>query len=294
MLGAFLSGAVQAGPGALLGINLDHPQFNFTSVTGQGASYDGTNLTITSTPVFTTFTSGGTAEFTIGGSLTMTVPIDAAGMIGAGGTFSVSGIVTDTATSNSYSGVLLSGTVTDYGILDIGGPGGTDIADFTMTATGGSMKSLFDAVSSTVGAIITLEGSGYSGSFAGNWAALRAKGDMGPVPVITPAPPVTIGYWKNHPEDWPVTDLTICGQLLDQDELLSILSTPVRGDKTISMAHQLIAAMLNEYNGNLCSSIDDAESWLCSHGGIAASRKQWDGGESLKDTLDIFNNGGGC
>jgi hypothetical protein len=27
-------------------------------------------------------------------------------------------------------------------------------------------------------------------------------------------PPHSIGWWKNHPEMWLVTSLTICGQLL--------------------------------------------------------------------------------
>ena len=38
------------------------------------------------------------------------------------------------------------------------------------------------------------------------------------------APPGTgtIGYWENHPEAWPVTELVIAGHVLSQSELLGI------------------------------------------------------------------------
>jgi hypothetical protein len=290
---ALWSATAIAGPNSLLGVAIGHPQINFTpSSTTQKAIYDGVNLTVSSTPIFTTFTSGGTSEFMISGALSLTAPIDAAGVITSGGTFSISGTVTDTATSASYSGVLLSGTVTDYGISDLGA---TDLADFRLVATGGSMKSLFDAGGSSVGMVVALEGSTYTGSFASSWSAARAKGDVGPIPDVVPQPPLTIGYWKNHPEAWPVANLTICGNSINQSDLIGVLSTPVRGDKTISMAHQLIAAMLNAATGNSCPGpIGDAANWLCSHGGIGGNRKDWDGGEELKNKLDTFNNGGGC
>ncbi|MCK6370209.1 MAG: hypothetical protein L6Q83_02590 [Gammaproteobacteria bacterium] len=282
-----------AGNGALLGVQVDYPRINFTEgAASQGATYDGSTLTITSTPIFLTFTNGGTAEFISSGSLTITANIDGGGAF-SGGSFSISGSVTDTATSNSYSGTLLAGTVDDYGIVDVGGPGGTDLADFDLTATSGSLKSLFDAVNSNVAIVLSLEGSGFAGSFAAAWSADRAKGDAGPQPSTPSQPPHTIGYWKNHPEAWGVTSMTICGNTLNQTELISVLSAPPRGDVTIIMAKQLIAARLNVAVGNSCPLTTDAEAWLCSHGGIGASRKQWDGGEEIKDALDAFNNGTG-
>ncbi len=294
------SATVIAGPTSLLGVSIGYPRINFTSSSSQHASYDGTTLTISSTPVFTTFTSDGAAEFTMSGSLLLTATINSSGTI-SGGAFSISGSVTNSATSTTYNGVLLSGTVADYGISDVGSneigqPPGTDLADFQLIATGGSMKSLFDAGGTGVGLVVTLESSGYKGNFAESWSAVRVKGDIGPIPNVVTQPPHTIGYWKNHPEAWPVPSLTICGNSIDQNALIDVLSTPVRGDKTISMAHQLIAAMLNSLVGNSCPTpINDAMSWLCTHGGIGASRKEWDSnGEVLKDKLDTFNNGGGC
>lgn len=289
-----VSAGSSAGPGALLGLQVDYPRINFTEgQASQGATYDGTTLTITSTPVFLTFTSGGTEEFVIGGNLTVTATIDGGGVL-AGGTFSISGNVTDTDSTTSYGGVLLSGTVADYGIIDVGVSGGTDLADFRMDATGGTMLALFGGAGGDANLLVALEGSNFSGSFAAPWSADRAKGDIGPPPSTPQLPPHTIGFWKNHPEVWAVSSLVICGNSLTQSELLSILDTSPRGDVTIIMARQLIATRLGIAAGNSCPLASDAEAWLCDHGGIGASRKKWDGGEALKDALDQFNNGGAC
>lgn len=283
-----------AGPGALLGLQVEYPRINFTEgLASQGATYDGTTLSITSTPVFLTFTAGGTEEFVGGGTLTLTATIDGGGVL-SGGSFSISGNVTDTDSSTSYSGVLLSGTVADYGIIDVGISGGTDLADFRMDATAGSMLGLFGGSGGDTNLLVALEGSNFAGSFAGPWSADRAKGDVGPPPLTPQLPPHTIGFWKNHPEVWPVTSMVICGNSLNQSELISILDTSPRGDVTIIMARQLIAAKLGVAGGNACPLTSNAEAWLCSHGGIGASRKKWDGGEELKSALDQFNNGGAC
>jgi hypothetical protein len=294
--------SVPAGPTGLLGVQLGHPDINIISVGEQPAAYDGVNLVISGIPFYVNFTSGGTDEFVLSGNLSLSAPIDTSGTITPGGTFSVTGTVSDSATSMNYSGVLLSGTVTDYGILDIDGAT-TDLIDFRLQATGGTLKSLFDANGSEVGAVFSLENSTFNGTFDTDttpqdnntlWVAATVKGDIAPIPDVPQLPPLTIGFWKNHPEAWPVTSLNICGSDISQGDLIDVLSTPTRGDKTIIMAQQLIAAMLNAAGGNSCPTIDTAEQWLCDHGGIAASRKQWDGGEELKNTLDSFNNGDGC
>jgi len=283
----FFSTTAGAGNGALLEVPIEFPRIESAFVAGQGASYDGTDLTIAGLPFVVNFTSGGTDAIVFGGSLTLTATIDSSGVL-TGGSYSVTGSVTDPATSINYSGTLVSGSVLDYGIIDIGT---TDLADFLLSVDSGSMKGLFDAVGSSAGAVVSLEGSTFAGSFAENWTASKAKPDIGPIPDGEPPPlPLTIGYWKNHPEAWPVPTLNICGVELSQQELLSILGTKPRGDKTIIMGRQLIAAKLNIANGNSCATLTDAEDWLCDHGGIGAGIKNWDGGEPLKDELDSFNN----
>ena len=292
-----MSSAAMAGNGALLGVQTAFPLINFTEgAVPQGANYNGTQLVVTASPVLLTFT-GGNVEFITStptvSSLNITANINSGGTFSSG-TFSISGSVTNTVTNVGYSGVLLSGTVANYGIIDIGNAGGTDLADFAMNATGGSMLSLFGGSGGVVNATVSFEGSTFAGSFATTWTALRSKGGVGPPPSVPEEPPLTIGYWKNHPENWPVLSLTICSNSLTQAELISVLKTQPKGDKTIIMAQQLIAAQLNVANGNVCPLTTNAEAWLCSHGGIGANRQAWDGGEPLKNALDQFNNGGPC
>jgi hypothetical protein len=59
----------------------------------------------------------------------------------------------------------------------------------------------------------------------------------------------TQGYWKNHPEAWPVANLTLGSVTYTKAQLLSIFSQPVKGNGLVSLAHQLIAAKLNIANG---------------------------------------------
>ena len=71
-------------------------------------------------------------------------------------------------------------------------------------------------------------------------------------PTATPTPSGTPGgcvrgqgYWKNHPDQWPVTELQLGSVTYNQQELLDILREPVRGNGLLILAHQLIAAKLN-------------------------------------------------
>lgn len=56
---------------------------------------------------------------------------------------------------------------------------------------------------------------------------------------------LTQGYWKNHPDAWPVSSLTLGTRTYTKTELLAILKTAVHGNALVSLAHQLIAAKLN-------------------------------------------------
>lgn len=61
----------------------------------------------------------------------------------------------------------------------------------------------------------------------------------------------TIGYWKNHPDEWPAACLPmqLGSNFYTQAELLQVLNQPVAGNGALSMAHQLIAAKLNFCQG---------------------------------------------
>jgi hypothetical protein len=60
--------------------------------------------------------------------------------------------------------------------------------------------------------------------------------------------PHSQGYWKNHPQNWPVLTLYLGSETYDQAELISLLETPTRGDASLILAKQLIAAKLNVEN----------------------------------------------
>ncbi len=61
--------------------------------------------------------------------------------------------------------------------------------------------------------------------------------------------PRTQGYWKTHPDAWPVDAMLLGNQTYSKAELLTILDTPPQGDASLVLAHQLIAAKLNVANG---------------------------------------------
>ncbi len=104
------------------------------------------------------------------------------------------------------------------------------------------------------------------------------------------------GFWKNHPGDWPVQQLTLGAVTFSKTEALALLKTPPRGDATITLAHQLIAAKLNVANGAdpsaIASTLAEADAFLTTNpvgskpGGAARETAS-----ALTATLDDYNNG---
>jgi hypothetical protein len=120
------------------------------------------------------------------------------------------------------------------------------------------------------------------------------------VPPPTGRCPFTQGYWKNHPDAWPVTSLTLGSETYTEAELLAILRTPVRGDASLILAHQLIAAKLNIANGSdpapVSATIADADSLLSGFAGrlpyhVRPSSPIGQAMISDAEMLDSYNNG---
>jgi uncharacterized repeat protein (TIGR01451 family) len=84
------------------------------------------------------------------------------------------------------------------------------------------------------------------------------------ISVTCPPPPppggctFTQGFWKTHPEAWPVSSLSLGTVSYTSDELEAIFNAPVAGNGLISLAHQLIAAKLNIASGADPSAISQA------------------------------------
>jgi choice-of-anchor A domain-containing protein len=125
-------------------------------------------------------------------------------------------------------------------------------------------------------------------------------------PTATPAPPTlppsgnnctyTQGYWKNHPEAWPVQSLTIGGVTYSKAQLLDIFGTPPRGDVTYVLIHQLIAAKLNAAAGADTSAVASAltagDAWLKANPlGSNPTGQAATSGNGYATSLDQYNNG---
>jgi hypothetical protein len=107
---------------------------------------------------------------------------------------------------------------------------------------------------------------------------------------------LTWGYWKNHLDDWPVDTLIMGGKLYTNAELLNLLNLPVAGDASLNLAHQLIAAKLNVFNGTNQltdgGAIAAADALLASYSGklpLGVSTSQM---TTIAAQLDTFNQDG--
>jgi len=110
----------------------------------------------------------------------------------------------------------------------------------------------------------------------------------------------TPGYWKNHPEAWPVDQILIGGRLYTKEEAITFMNMPDSHDKTITMFSALVSAKLNVLIGNddscIADTITNADLWMVDHpvdsevraGGSASP---WRIGEPLCTMLNSYNNG---
>ena len=123
--------------------------------------------------------------------------------------------------------------------------------------------------------------------------------------ILHPCVPRSKGYWKNHPEAWPVDQIEVGNVNYTKEEALEILIGANAKDATRMLAAQLIAAKLNRlsecspcfYHCNEKMSIDDiineADSFLesCPLGSDPQGDARQEALE-IKDLLDAYNNSG--
>ncbi|OPY77268.1 MAG: hypothetical protein A4E65_02866 [Syntrophorhabdus sp. PtaU1.Bin153] len=110
----------------------------------------------------------------------------------------------------------------------------------------------------------------------------------------------TPGYWKNHPEAWPVEEIIIGGVTYSKEAAIAMMMTPLREDKRYTMFNALAAAKLNALSGTdfscVSTVINNADSWMAAYGGssVPGSSEPWKIGEPLYLILDNYNNGFLC
>lgn len=112
------------------------------------------------------------------------------------------------------------------------------------------------------------------------------------------------GYWKAHPESWPLDWITLGRMTYKKSDAISRMKGCGFSDKTYAMFEALLAAKLNPMVGNDASCIEDtieaADAWLAKYGpvgsGVRADSKKspWLTGEPLFNKLDAYNNGRLC
>jgi hypothetical protein len=116
--------------------------------------------------------------------------------------------------------------------------------------------------------------------------------------------PLSLGYWKTHPDAWPVTTLTLGTVSYTQAELLAILKTNpgtgTKSDASLILAYQLIAAKLNLANGSapcpFAATIAEADALIDSRTipitpKITPTTAEGQQMVSLANTLEQFNTG---
>lgn len=153
----------------------------------------------------------------------------------------------------------------------------------------------------------TVDSDGVADEFGNSVASLNFDGgqdsttDFGFFASVSQPGTGTPGYWKNHPEAWPVENIVVGGDTYTKAEAISWLDRPGK-DKTITMFSSLVPAMLNVLIGNdgscVASTIAAADEWMTTYGpvgsGVHAASFAWKVGEPLHRQMDNYNNGMLC
>jgi hypothetical protein len=155
-----------------------------------------------------------------------------------------------------------------------------------------------------VGADDTIDSDGISDGLGNSVATIEngnATTDFGfwVAPVAQPGTG-TPGYWKNHPEAWPVETVTLGGVDYSKTQALAFLNAAGK-DKSLTMFSSLVSAKLNVLVGNdsscVASTIEAADAWMTTYpagSNVHAASLAWKRGEPLHRLMDNYNNGMLC
>jgi hypothetical protein len=133
--------------------------------------------------------------------------------------------------------------------------------------------------------VVTVPADGTSTDFGFHTSAVQGPGTGTP------------GYWKNHPDAWPVGSITVGGISYTKAQAIAWLGK-VGKDKSTTMFSSLVPAMLNILVGNdgscVSGTIASANDWMALHpvgSNVSGSSAAWAVGEPLHQTMDAYNNG---
>ena len=215
--------------------------------------------------------------------------VSVAGHLGDCSPLSVNYSFTLTPSSGPAIGPI-TGTVPSGNITIGPGPAFNFTGSATTPYPGGPLTGSFNFSISGTATLIAPAGCG------GNTVDISSTASL-TCPVAN-ACPLTQGFWKNHPNAWPVSSLTLGTVTYSKAQLITILQTPVQGDASLNLAHQLIAAMLNIGNGSnpspISATITDANGDLGSGTipqGVDTSSTLGQDMVGDANTLDSYNSG---
>lgn len=110
----------------------------------------------------------------------------------------------------------------------------------------------------------------------------------------------TPGYWKNHPNAWPVASITLGGETYTKAEALALMNDS-GPDRSFTMFIHLLATKLNIAAGNpsgcIAATVEAADIWLTAFppgSGVTGNSAAWKTAEPWKNELDAYNNGKLC
>jgi hypothetical protein len=106
----------------------------------------------------------------------------------------------------------------------------------------------------------------------------------------------TADYWRTHPQEWPLNQLSLSGKRYTAAELLAILQTDPAGDVSYLVLQELIPAFLNLENSPAPSSLTQSllatQLWLNDNPlGSNPTGETQKAGLALVDELRVYNNG---
>jgi len=179
---------VSASFAALLNLNIGYPRIVSISVSANAVSYNATNqwFTVGASPQTITFSSSQGPQAVSGiRSLQISALVDNTGTLIGSATGSndlvLSGTVNQAVdgVTNTYSGVLLTGAVTQFGSLG----GGTSQFEFRFTPTGGKLLSLI--CGGQIAVHVNSVNSTFSNSFAASFQG-PVNSTLGPEDIVPP------------------------------------------------------------------------------------------------------------
>lgn len=103
----------------------------------------------------------------------------------------------------------------------------------------------------------------------------------------------SMGFWKTHPEAWPVEKIVLGGLIVDLEKGLALMESPPEGQADRILARQLLAAKLNALFGAETFAISEvlanAVEWLTAYNADKAPERE--SAILLAEMLDAFNRG---